>query len=110
MKVHFDKFSLATVIAVKDLTKLEDVVLSMNTSKEKSISVIIEKSKVIKYIECRSGLYYHDTEQPERHIGIFNNTNKMVEQYSMLQTVQENKKFTQDKRSYKLRRRGNIKP
>ena len=79
VKVHFDEFSLATVLAVKDLTKIEGVVLYMDTSKDKSISVKIGKSKVIKFIECESGLYYYDTEQPEKHIELFNDTNKTVE-------------------------------
>ena len=67
LKVHYDEDSLATVLSVKDVANIENVKIIMDTSKERAISVIIKGDRIIKFLQCNSGLYYFDTDHPEKH-------------------------------------------
>ena len=51
---------------------------------EKSIAVHSGDRKLLKFLECDSGLYFYDTR---------NNNNKSVVSYSAVQTVTENELF-----------------
>ena len=55
----------------------------MDSSAEKSISVHLGDRKVLKFLECDSGLYFYDT-------CINNNNNKSVVSYSSIQNATEN--------------------
>ena len=54
----------------------------MDSSVEKSISVHLGDGKVLKFLECDSGLYFYDTR--------IKNDNKSVVSYSAVRTVTEN--------------------
>ena len=96
VKVHFDGSSLATVLSMKDVTNLRDVVVIMDSSKEKAILVIVKGQKTFKFLECGSGLYYIDTEHLDKHVEKFKNNNNVLNHYSALPTLSENKKgYTQ---------------
>ena len=57
----------------------------MDSSVKKSISVNLGDGKVLKFLECDSGLYFYDTR--------IDNNNKSVVSYSAVQTVTENELF-----------------
>ena len=77
---------------MKDVTNLRDVLVIMDSSKEKANSVIFKGQKIFKFLECRLGLYYIDTEHLDKHLEKFKNTNNVLNHDSALQTLSENKK------------------
>ena len=82
--VHFEEDSLATVLLLNDVANIEGVYLTMDTRAERSILVHLGDGKVLKFLECDSGLYFYDTR---------NNNNKPVVSNSALQKFTENELF-----------------
>ena len=81
IRVHFEEDSLATVLFIKDVANIKGVYVTMDTRAEKFISVHLGDGKVLKFLECNSGLYFYDT---------CNNNDKYVVSYSDLQTFTAN--------------------
>ena len=55
------------------------------------MTVYLGNGRTIKFKECESGLYFHDTEKETNNVEEINNINGDVIDYSYLQTVQENR-------------------
>ena len=60
----------------------------MDTNKERAMTVNLQNGKFFKFKECKSGLYYYDTEKKYDKAEENNNTNKnSIIGYSCLHTV-----------------------
>jgi hypothetical protein len=57
ISVHFDKNSLATIVAMKDVANVPGVRVQFDTDVERSINVFY-CGKVVKFKECADGLYF----------------------------------------------------
>ena len=93
MKVHFNKNSMATILSFKQVADLPGVIITTDTSKERSMIVTLKDGTVFKFKECASGLYYFDTDKSSDEVAIVNNTRSNVTEYTMLQTVKGNQEF-----------------
>ena len=60
--------------------------------------VYLGNGRALKFKECESGIYFHDTEKETKNVEDINNINGDVIDYSYLQTVQENKNSKQKKK------------
>jgi hypothetical protein len=83
LEVHFNRESMATILSLKSVADIPNVRISMDTQKERAISVFFG-DKLFKFVECKDGLYYFDTKAKAQ-----------VTNYStcFLQSVNENKQF-----------------
>ena len=84
MELYYNRDSLATIISVKDVGRLPGFTLTMDTSVEKAILLHCPDSSIIKFCECRDGLYYYD---------LSTNSKMDVTNYSFLQSVKSNKLY-----------------
>ena len=93
MKVHFNKSSIATILSFKEVADIPGVRITTDIEKERAMTVSLGNGSTIKFKECESGLYFHDTEKEPNNEEEINNINGDVIDYYYLQTVQENKKY-----------------
>ena len=93
MKFHLKKNSMAKILSFKEVADIPGVSITTDTEKEISMTVSLGNRRTLKFKECESGLYFHDTEKETNNVEEINNINSDVIDYSYLQTVQENKKF-----------------
>ena len=82
--VHFKSDSLANIIALRDVVAMPGVSVTMDSSRERAITVTTNNGNTFKFIECPDGLYHYDTK-------VSGSSNKA--KYSFVQTVATNKKF-----------------
>ena len=89
--VHVNENSLATILSFKDVNNTLGVRVTMDTSIEKAMNVIMRDVTLFKFKECGSGLYYYVMVSTDEQ----NNakTNTTITPYSLLSTVTENKEF-----------------
>ena len=85
IKVHVNEKSMANILSLKDVARLEEVRVTMDSKKERSISVHLSSGLTYVFWEGEDGLYYFDTGNPDNHI---RNTSS---HYSFLSTVASNK-------------------
>ena len=81
MEVHLNIDSMTNIIAIKDVSSIPGVHISTDLRKERAI-IMEYKNQVIKFQECRDGLYYYDTS---------NKFISNVNSYSFLSTTKYNK-------------------
>jgi hypothetical protein len=84
LPVHFNADSMANILAIKDVASIPGVRLTMDSSKERAI-IVEYGDELLKFDECQDGLYFYDTNK--------NKPKPAVTNYSMLQTVADNKDF-----------------
>ena len=83
MEVHFNPYSMANILSIKDVASIPGSHISMYSRNERAI-IVEDKNRVIKYQECCDGLYYYNT------------VNKFISyliSYSFLITVKEYKEY-----------------
>jgi len=85
LKVHVNAKSMANILSLKDVAGLEEVRVTMDSKKERSIAVHLSSGLTYVFREGEGGLYYFDTGNPDNHI---KNTSA---HYSFLSTVANNK-------------------
>ena len=51
--------------------------ITMDTNQERAVTVTLQGGKFFKFNECKSGLYYYDTEKKYDKAEENNNTNKI---------------------------------
>jgi len=66
IRTHFNKDSLAMILALKDIASIPGTKVTMDTSLEQAILVTMADGTIFKFVECASGLYFVDTENFNR--------------------------------------------
>ena len=93
LDVFYNEDSLANIIALFDLIRVPDIVVTMDNREDYGFHVTY-KGKGYQFNPFHSGLYYYDTRvAPQDVVTINPNTKSMLSPYSFLQTVNDNKKF-----------------
>ena len=80
MEVSFNPDSTANILSIKDVSPIPGVYIIKNSRKEHAI-IVEYNNQIIKFQECRDGLYYYDTA---------NKFISHVNSYSFLSTVKYN--------------------
>ena len=75
---------IATVLSLIDVANLRGGLITMDTRDKREFWVNLEDGKILKFVECASGLYFYNT---------CNIHNMKVTGYVAVQTVRENKKL-----------------
>ena len=98
LKVHFKRDSLANIIALRDVANIPGVVIKMDTSKERAITVEMGPHKSFKFLECPDGLYHYNTNvfgeydhKPKTSFIPYLHSNS--NSYTLAMTVEENKSY-----------------
>ena len=91
IQVHFKEESLANIISFRDIANIPGVKITMDTTKERAITVMMANGSEYKFNECPDGLYYYDTAKKSE--GYYNKTKPILTPYSFAMTVNENKSF-----------------
>ena len=86
-KMYYNPESLATVLGLKYALNVPGVTVKFDSTKSRSFEVTYN-GKVYEFKECKEGLYYFDTDVDSN-----NKPNENVNKYSLLQSVENNKKF-----------------
>ena len=73
--------SLSTILSLKDVSNISGLRMTMDTSIEKVINVVLSDGTVLKFKEYGLGLYYYDVASTDDH-----NSAKIIP-YSLLSTV-----------------------
>ena len=94
MKVHFKKDSLANILSLSDVANLKGARITMDSEIEHAI-ILYHNDKVLKFKECRDGLYYLDTslEKSNYSNSIITTYSNTLQKPSLVQTVNSNKEF-----------------
>ena len=79
------------ILSFKEVTDIPGVRITTDTEKERAMTLSLGNGRTLKFKECESGIYFHDTERETNNVEETNNINGDVIDYSYLQTVQENK-------------------
>ena len=80
MEVHFNPDSLANILSINNISSIPVVHIIMDLRKKRVI-IVEYQNQMIKFLECRDGLYYYD------------NVNKFISQmnyYYYLSTLKDN--------------------
>ena len=88
MKVHFKKNFMATILYFKEVADIMGVRITTDTEKERAMILSLGNGRTLKFKECESGIYFHDTEKNTNNVEEINNIIGDVIDYSYLQTVQ----------------------
>jgi hypothetical protein len=93
MKVHFKEDSLANILSLSDVANLPGARITMDSEVEHAI-LLYYNDNVLKFRECRDGLYYFDTsfEQNNYYKPTITAYSDRVKP-SLVQTVNSNKEF-----------------
>ena len=89
MKVHFKKNSMANILSLKSVGDIDGVRIVLDTSVGTSFYVSTTNGTVYEFKQFHNGLYYFDTSTATRS----NKSKTSVTNYSMLQTVDDNKQY-----------------
>ena len=81
--------SLATILSLIDVNNIPVVRVTMDAMIEKAMNVVLGYVTVFKFKSCVSGLYYYDVAITDVQYSAKNNS--MVNPYSLLSTVNDNK-------------------
>ena len=83
---------MANIVALKDMGDVLGVRITMDSSKERVITVEYQ-GKLYKFKECQDGLYYYDTAADNSISGATNEYNAPITTYLFLITVEDNKYY-----------------
>lgn len=87
ISVHFKRNSMANIISMKTVTDIEGTRATMDTNNSANIVVTLSGGEDFVFKPCRNGLYYFDTSEVKSSD---KSKNELIN-YSLLQTVEENK-------------------
>ena len=87
--MHVNENSIAKILSLKDVNNIPEVRVTMDTSIETSLHVVLDNGAVFKFKECELGLYfYHMANTDEQNSA---KTNTKITTYSFLSNLTENK-------------------
>ena len=89
---------MAAILSFKEVADIPGVRITTDTEKEIAMTVSLGNRRTLKFKECESGIYFHDTEKETNNVEEINNINGDVIDYYYLQTVQENKRLLTEKK------------
>ena len=75
MNMHFNQRSMATILQFKEVADIPGVRITTDTDQERTMTVTIQNGKLFKLKECKSGIYYYDTEKKYDNTEENNNIN-----------------------------------
>ena len=87
--VHFKADSMATILSLKTVSEIDGSRLTMDTAKDKDITLTLKSGNNFIFKQYENGLYFLDTKNPEHFV----KTKSELSNYSLVQTVQANKTF-----------------
>ena len=74
VQMHYNQDSIANVLSLKSVASIPGVRVTMDSGVERAIMVELpEKGRVIKFVECTDGLYYHDTKNSSNVVNPYPN-------------------------------------
>jgi hypothetical protein len=94
LRVHYNELSMATILSLASVIELPGYFARMDSRMESAILVYTPSDKIYKFLQCKDGLYYFDTERADIHILTYSNTELSDYPHpSFVQTVASNKQF-----------------
>ena len=95
LQVHYNKYSMDTILDFNDVANVSGSQITRNTAKERALIVTFSNINGFKFKECMSGLCYYDNMKHDDNeaINCPHKTKKIVIPYYMLQTVNNNKEY-----------------
>jgi len=94
--VHFNSKSIANVLSFKKVSEIPGVRITTDTSKEKAFYVHSKDGSVMKFLECKDGLYFYnpaDVNIKNKSDVITYSTLPSNKNIILVSTVEDNKKF-----------------
>ena len=92
MKIYVNEDSLAIILLMKEVCALPGVTVAMDSAVDAGIYVRVNDETTFKFKQCANGLYYCDMVSPEDHM-VKHAVKEEVTSYTLLTTVQDNKKY-----------------
>ena len=89
LKIFFNENSIANILSLKHVADIPGVYITMDTRKEKSMTVHLPNGKEIKFMEYTDGLYYYDTSKSKEKVNVYPSPTN--QNFSFLSTVRQNK-------------------
>ena len=94
IQVHFKSDSLGNIVSLRDVANIPNVTITMDTSKERAITVKMGPYKEFKFLECPDGLYHYDTSITRENLSKTKSAfTPYSNSYSLATTVADNKKY-----------------
>ena len=93
IEVHFKKSSMATILSLKTVSAIPGARLHLDTATNTDITLTLQDGRVMIFRQFKNGLYFYDTNL------VLTKTKALLQNYSLLQTVTENKSFLRVKKS-----------
>ena len=91
MTVHFNQNYMATILSFKEVVYILGMRITTDTNQERAITVTLQNGRFFRFKECKSGIYYCDTENKDDDSEEKNNiNNNTIIDYSCIQTINEN--------------------
>ena len=82
---------MATILSFKEVADIPGARITTNTNQERAMTVTLQNWKFFKFKECKSGIYFYDTENKYDKAEENNNiNNNIIIDYSCLKTFKEN--------------------
>ena len=86
IQVHFKKASMATILSMKSVAAIPGARLMMDTATNNVITLFLKNRQTFVFQQFQNGLYFFDSNDVTK-------TNKPLQNYSLLQTVTEQKSY-----------------
>ena len=68
MSVYYNKDSMANVLAAHEIENIDGYYIYHDGSVDKDYYVVNEsENRVMRFIQCKEGLYYYDASNPGKH-------------------------------------------
>ena len=93
MTVHTDESSMDKILSFADASKIVEVHINMDTSKEKFINIHMQDTHIIYFRVYVEGLFYKNLYEPSI---VTNDVNTSVNPYSFISTAKKNSEFFTD--------------
>ena len=94
LQVYFKENSLANIVSLQDVASMPGVAITMDSSKERTITVKMGLHKEYKFLECPDGLYHYDTSTVCKNVSKTKSVfTPYSNSYSLAMSVAENKSY-----------------
>ena len=71
MSVHFNEESMSTILSMKDVANVPGIIIHIDSDVYTVISIFL-KERLVKFKECKDGLYFLTRKTKGYHIKIIN--------------------------------------
>ena len=65
LTVHFNQNYMATILSFKEVVYILGMRITTDTNQERAITVTLQNGRFFRFKECKSGIYYCDTENKD---------------------------------------------